>query len=97
MMGAQRTEGLGKINQMGLSLQHLLQYADEEEFMLSRIVTGEESWVHHYQPESKRASMQWKHPCSPSTKMFKATPSAGKVLPAVNMKITVFWHVILCS
>jgi hypothetical protein len=40
-----------KLNPMGLSLQPLLQYADEGEDMLNRILTGNESWVHHYQPE----------------------------------------------
>jgi hypothetical protein len=44
-----------KMNRMGLSLQHLLRYADEGEDMLNKIVAGDESWVHHYQPESKRA------------------------------------------
>jgi hypothetical protein len=39
--------------------------------MKEKIVTGDESWVHHYQPESKRASMQWKHPSSPSTKKLR--------------------------
>jgi hypothetical protein len=34
--------------------------------MLARVVTGDESWVHHYQPETKHASVQWKHPVSPS-------------------------------
>jgi hypothetical protein len=44
---------------MGLSLQHLiLRYADEGEDMLNRIVTKDESWLHHYQPEAKRASMK---------------------------------------
>jgi hypothetical protein len=68
---------------MGLSLQHLLWYADEED-MLNRIVTGDESWVHH-RPESERASMQWKHPSSPSTKKFQVTsmPSAGNVMLTV--------------
>jgi hypothetical protein len=61
---------------MGLSLQHLLQYADEGENMLNRIVAGDESWMHHYQPKSECASIQWKHPSS---------PSAGKVM------FTVFW------
>lgn len=70
---------------MGLSLQHLSRYTVEGENMLNRIVTGDESWVHHYQPETKRASMQWKHPSSPSTKKFKVVPSAGKVM------LTVFW------
>jgi hypothetical protein len=47
-----------KLNRSGLSLQHLSRYvyADGED-MLNRIVTGDESWMHHYQPESKRASM----------------------------------------
>jgi len=45
--------------------------------MLSRIITGDESWVHHYEPETKRASMQWKHPTSPAHKKFKVTPMAG--------------------
>jgi hypothetical protein len=65
---------------MGLSLQHLLRYADEGEEMLNGIVTGDESRVHHCQPESKRASMQWEHSSSPSTKKFKITPSAGKIM-----------------
>jgi hypothetical protein len=38
----------------------------EETLMLNRIVTGDESWEHPYQPESKCASVLWKHPSSPS-------------------------------
>jgi hypothetical protein len=58
-VGAQRTERSRKneMNRMGLPLQHLLRYADGED-MLNGIITGDESWVHHYQPESKRASVQ---------------------------------------
>jgi hypothetical protein len=36
-----------KINRMCLSLQRLLRYADEGQDMLNRIVTRDESWVHH--------------------------------------------------
>jgi hypothetical protein len=36
--------------------------------MLNMTVTGDKSWVNHFEPESKRASMQRKHPSSPSTK-----------------------------
>jgi hypothetical protein len=53
-------KGREKNKGVGLSLQHLLLYANEREDLLNRIVTGDESWVHHYQPESKRASMQLK-------------------------------------
>jgi hypothetical protein len=66
-----------KMNRMGLSLQHLLRYADEGEYVLNRIVTGNESWVNHYQPDSKRASGHLKRPSSPSTKMLKVTRVAG--------------------
>jgi len=74
-----------KLTRMGQCLEHLCQYSKEGEDMLSRIVTGDESWVHYYQPETKRASMQWKHPFSPVRQTFKVTPSAGKVM------LTVFW------
>jgi len=40
--------------------QRLLdRYNNEGEEFLSRIVTGDETWVHHYEPESKRQSMVW--------------------------------------
>jgi histone-lysine N-methyltransferase SETMAR len=54
--------------------------------MLNGTLTWMESWVHNYQPESKRASMQRKHLTSPSAKKCKVTPSAGKVI------LTVFWN-----
>jgi hypothetical protein len=55
--------------------------------MLNRLVTGNKSWVHHYEPEAKRALMQWKYSSSLSTKKFKVTgtSSAGKLM------LTVFW------
>ena len=33
--------------------QTLLNYNNESEEFLSRMVTGDETWVHHYSPESK--------------------------------------------
>jgi len=69
-----------KSQRMGLSLQHLQRYQDEGDNMLSLIVTGDVSWVHHYAPEMKLASMQWKHPVSPAHKKFNVTLSAGKVM-----------------
>ena len=54
---------------------------------LSRIVTGDETWAHHYEHETKRQSMEWHHPQSPRKKKFKTTPSAGKLM------VTVFWDI----
>lgn len=52
--------------------QRLLdRYNNDGERFLSRIVTGDETWVHHYEPESKRQSMERKHPGSPATMEFK--------------------------
>jgi hypothetical protein len=67
--------------------EYFNRHAREENAFLHRIVTGDESWVHHYIPESKRQSMQWKHPSSPAYKKFKTQASAGKV------RLTVFWNV----
>jgi hypothetical protein len=54
---------------------------------LSRNVTGDETWVFHYTPESKAESMTWKHPHFPVKKKFKTVQSPGKVMA------TVFWDV----
>ena len=51
----------------------------------ARFVTVDETWIHHWDPETKQESMQWKHPCSSPLKKFKTQPSAGKALA------TVFW------
>ncbi|KAF7235648.1 hypothetical protein EYD10_17547, partial [Varanus komodoensis] len=53
--------------------------------IFDRIVTGDETWVHHYDPESKQESMQWHKKGADSPKKFKVTPSAGKIMA------TVFW------
>ncbi|KAJ8728788.1 hypothetical protein PYW07_006484 [Mythimna separata] len=53
--------------------------------IFDRIVTGDETWVHHYDPESKQESMQWHKKGSAPPKKFKVTPSAGKLMA------TVFW------
>jgi hypothetical protein len=47
----------------------LLERFDAEgEAFLSRIIIGDETWAHHYEPETKRQSMEWNHPQSPRKK-----------------------------
>jgi len=55
----------------------------EPKTFLNSIVTQDETWVHHFDPESKRQSMMWKHVGSPPPKKFKVTMSAGKVMATV--------------
>ena len=40
----------------------LLEYCQSDKTFLQQIVTGDETWVHHFEPESKKASMEWRHP-----------------------------------
>lgn len=63
----------------------LQRYRHEGDDFLLRIVTGDESWFHHFEPETKRQSMEWHHSHSPSKKKAKTVPSAAKVMG------TVFW------
>ena len=51
--------------------------------VLRRIVTGDETWVHHYDPESKQESMQWRKKGEKPPVKFKVTPSAGKIMAII--------------
>ncbi|GFX61939.1 HTH_48 domain-containing protein [Trichonephila clavipes] len=50
---------------------------------VQRIVTGDETWVSHITPESKRQSMEWRHTNSPVRAKAKRTISARKVMATV--------------
>ena len=54
--------------------------ADIDDFV-ERFLTQDECWVHHFEPETKRQSMWWKHSTSPATKKAKVVPSVKKVMP----------------
>ena len=54
------------------------------------IVTGDESWFHHYEPETKRQSMEWHHLDSPTKKKAKTVQFVGKVVGSV------FWDAQGC-
>jgi hypothetical protein len=50
---------------------HLAHYRENADNCLEQIITGDETWVHHYQPETKQKSMQWKDLSSPVANKFK--------------------------
>lgn len=43
----------------------VLQRYEGNSGLLDRMVTGSETWVHLFNPESKRHGMEWKHPGIP--------------------------------
>ena len=48
-------------------------------------MTIEETWVHHFQPETKQQSKQWKHLGFLHSKEAKTVMSTGQVM------VSIFW------
>ena len=63
------TEGQ-KRGRLDISRDLLSRYEDDPEEFMDRVVTQHETWVHQFDMESKKQSMQWKHPGSPSPNKF---------------------------
>ena len=60
---------------------------EADEKLLENVITGDESWVFQYDPETKRQSRQWKSVSSPRPKKSRMQRSQVKV-----MLITFFDH-----
>jgi hypothetical protein len=69
----------------GMSSDFLFSYDADGESLLSRIVTVDETWIPHFEPQTKTQSIEWHHPMSPRKKKFKATPSAWRVMTTVSL------------
>ena len=63
----------------------LWHFEAEGDGFFARIVTGDETWVHYHEPETKRASKEWCRSTSPKPKKFWTQTSAGKIM------LTLFW------
>lgn len=50
---------------------------------LNRVITCDETWVHHHDPLTKQESSVWKHVDSPPPKKVRQTKSATKVMMLV--------------
>jgi len=50
---------------------------------LRRFITMDETWVHHFTPETKEQSKQWTEKGESAPKKAKTVPSAGKVMASV--------------
>ena len=56
---------------LAISRYLLSHYEDDPGGFIKRVVIQDEIWVHHFDPESKMQSKQWKHPGSPPPKNLK--------------------------
>ena len=70
-------KGARKKNMCAEILQRSEKHGD---YFLSRIITGDETWIHLYDPLTKRQSMEWLRQSSPRKKISKLQASAGKVV-----------------
>ena len=52
-------------------------------YILSRLVTMDETWLYHYDPETKRQPMEWRHSGSPRPQKIGVQISAGIVLASI--------------
>jgi hypothetical protein len=62
------------------SCRELLQRAENDATFLPRIITGDESWVYGYDPETKQMSSQWKTPSLPLPKEARQVRSNVKTM-----------------
>jgi len=64
------------------SSEQLLEFfwRDPNDF-LSRLVTMDETWLYHYDLETKQQLMEWQHRGSPHPKKFQVQKSAGNFSP----------------
>ncbi len=69
--------------QKSLTLLH--QYQTDPQDFLRRLITGDEVWVFHHDPESKQESMEWRAKGSAPPLKTRQQKSAGKVMA------TIFW------
>ena len=68
-----------------LSLALLTRIEANESNFFERVITGDETWIYQYDPESKVQSKQWLPRGSAGPIKFKAERSAQKIMA------TVFW------
>ena len=58
----------------------MLERLCEDVYFLKNIVTGDESWVYGYDPETKQQSSQWKSPSFPRPKKGRQVRRKTKVM-----------------
>ncbi|CAH1242186.1 SETMAR [Branchiostoma lanceolatum] len=72
-----------KLNRLEVSRSLLARFQSNPANFLKRFVTQDETWVHHFDPESKEQSKEWTKKGSQPPKKFKRVASVGKVMASL--------------
>jgi hypothetical protein len=68
---------------MNISEQCLERFNKNKTDFVCRFIIMDETWIHHYTPESKQQSKQWTEAGCSAPKKTRSVPSAGKVMASV--------------
>jgi len=63
--------------------QFLVRFNKNKTDFVCRFITVDESWIHHYTPESKQQLKQWTEAGCSAPKKTRSVPPAGKVMALV--------------
>ena len=72
-------------NRRDCAIENLALMEGDEDGFFARIVTGDEVWIHHYDPKTPQEAKQWKHSTSPTPKRPRLSKTAGKLM------MSIFW------
>ena len=81
-----------KLIRLVMSETNLARFETDPDCFSERFLTQDECWIHHFEPETKKQSMQWKDSTSPAPKKANVVSSAEKVMASVlwDVKSIVF-------
>jgi hypothetical protein len=68
---------------MKISEQCLERLNKNKTDFVRRFITMDETWIHHYTPESKQQSKQWTEAGCSAPKKTRSVSSAGKVMASM--------------
>jgi len=84
-----------KRTRMKISEQCLEHFNKNETDFVRRFIIMDETWIHHYTPESKRQSKQWAAAGCSAPKKTRLVPSAGKAMASVFWDAEGFFLMII--
>ena len=84
-----------KQTRVDICLKHLDRYGNELDIILDRIIAGDETWLHHYEPQSKRQSMDGNIHNRPARKSSKPKhPQENWCLQCFGTHEAQYWNII---
>ena len=77
--------------------QDIIERLEDDPDLLRRVITGDESWIFEYDPETKWQSRQWKSPTSPRPKKERMSKTKVKMMliPFFDIKGIVHFELLL--